>query len=204
MSNVRAYTDKELLDKVKSLSSFKEIPKGRWHLGVRSKKDQPNYFDDKIYQFEEEKFITVVSATTHPGLSILKGGYKSYNPVGAAVVAADKWYYSVWRYGLHRGKMPALLQTGAKIDVYRDGDNDDKSEELGKPISGWYGINYHTNTYDFSAASVKLKRPQIDGWSAGCQVVNDREKYMEQMKWYKKAASDKTQTHITYCLINEF
>jgi len=201
---VRNYTDKELLDKVKSLPSFKEIPKGRWHIGVRSKEDQPNLFDDKIYQFESEKFLTVVSATTHPGLTILKGGYKSFNSVGAAVVAADKWYYNVWQFGSHRGKMPALLQTGATIDVYRDGDNDGKSEELGKPIAGWYGINYHTNTYDFSDASLKMKKATIDAWSAGCQVVNDRAKYMEQMKWYRKAAKDKTQTHVTYCLINEF
>jgi len=204
MSNVKEYTDNELLDKVKSLPNFKQIPTGRWLLGVRSNEDQPNHFDDKIYEFEGEKFISVVSATTNPGLSILKGGYKSYNSVGAAVVAADKWYHNVWKYGLHKGKMPALLQTGAVIDVYRDGDGDGLSEELGKPITGWYGINYHTNTYDFSPANLKLKRPQIDGWSAGCQVVNERDKFIEQMKWYKAAAKANTQTHVTYCLINEF
>jgi hypothetical protein len=201
---VRQYTDKELLDKVKSLSNFKEIPKGRWILGVRSKEDAPNIFDDKFYTFKGENFIEVVTGTTHPGLSILKGGYKKFNPVGAAVVKSNKWYYNVWQFGSHRGKMPALLQTGATIDVYRDGDNDGKSEELGKPITGWYGINYHTNTYDLSEASLKLTRTAIDAWSAGCQVINEREKYMEQMKWYRKAAKDKTQTHVSYVLVDEF
>ena len=201
---VRKYTDKQLLDRVKQLSNYSAIPNGRWILGVRSNEDMPNYFDDKFYEFEGEKFIRVVTGTTNPGLSILKGGYKHYNKLGAAIVKSDKWYYNVWKYGLHKGKMPALLQIGAKIDVYRDGDNDSKSEELGAAISGWYGINYHTNTYDFRQGSLKLTKSSIDGWSAGCQVINEREKYMQQMEWYEAAAKSKKQEYVTYCLINEF
>jgi hypothetical protein len=199
---VRKYTDKELLDKVKKICNFTGIPTGRWILGVRSKEDTPNHFDDKFYEFEGEKFIQVLSGTTNPATSILKGGYKQYNPLGAAVVMADTWYYNLWTYGLHKKRMPALLQLGSTIAVYRDGDNDGKSEELGKPIYGWYGINYHTNTYDFSAPNLKVKRPTIDGWSAGCQVINDREKYIAQMKWYRE--NQKTQKYVSYCLINEF
>jgi hypothetical protein len=201
---VRKYKDSELLDRVKKLASFKEIPKGRWILGVRSKEDIPNYFDDKFYEFQGEKFIRVVTGTTNPGASILKGGYKRYNTIGAAVVEADRWYYNVWKFGLHKGKMPALLQTGAQISVYRDGDGDGKSEQYGKPIMGWYGINYHTNTYDFSLASLKMTQQQIDGWSAGCQVINQREAYVEQMSWYQGMAKSKLQETVTYCLINEF
>jgi hypothetical protein len=201
---VKKYKDIELLDRVKSLPSFKEIPKGRWILGVRSQEDTPNYFDDKFYEFQGEKFIKVLTGTTNPGGSILKGGYKRYNTIGAAVVAADNWYYGVWKFGMHKGKMPALLQTGARILVYRDGDLDGKSEELGKPILGWYGINYHTNTYDFSLRSLKMTQNQIDGWSAGCQVINEREAYIEQMSWYQGMQKSKLQETVTYCLINEF
>jgi hypothetical protein len=201
---VRKYNDKQLLDKVKSLCSFTGIPKGRWILGVRSQEDTPNYFDDKFYEFHGEKFIRVVSGTTNPGASILKGGYKRYNTIGAAVVKADEWYYNVWKFGMHKGKMPALLQTGAKIAVYRDGDLDGKSEELGTAVYGWYGINYHTNTYDFSLRSLKMTQQQIDGWSAGCQVVNEREAYIEQMSWYQGMAKSKLQETVSYCLINEF
>ena len=201
---VRKYTDKELLDRVKELENFEGYPEGRWILGVRSKDDEPNKFDDKFYEYEGTEFIRVLVGTTNPGSSILKGGYKKYNPLGAAVVQSNKWYYDVWTYGLHRGKMPALLQRGAKISVYRDGDDDGKSEELGKPIDGWYGINYHTNTYDFSKASLKMSRTTIDGWSAGCQVINDREKYMDQMKWYKEAKKKGSQKYISFCLIKEF
>jgi hypothetical protein len=201
---VRKYTDEQLLKRVQELDSFKSIPQGRWILGVRSNEDTPNKFDDKFYEFEGEEFIRVLSGTTHPGKTILQGGFMEYNPKGAAVVRADKWYYNVWKYGLHRRKMPALLQIGAQIEVYRDGDKDGKSEELGKPIPGWYGINYHTNTYNWSAANLKIKAEDINAWSAGCQVINEREKYVEQMKWYENAQKTKKQEYITYCLINEF
>jgi len=201
---VRKYKDIELLTRVKQLPNFKAIPKGKWILGVRSNEDTPNYFDDKFYEFQGETFIRVLSGTTNPATSILKGGYKDYNKNGAAVVKANKWYYNLWQYGLHKGKMPALLQTGAPITIYRDGDNDNKSEELGKEMDGYYGINYHTNTYDFSDKSIKLTKDQIDGWSAGCQVINEREKYLTQVEWYRHARENNIQESVTYCLINEF
>ena len=100
--------------------------------------------------------------------------------------------------------MRALLQTGAPIDVYRDGDVDEFSEELGVPKAGWYGINYHTNTYDFSISSKKMVKKLIDGWSAGCQVINERDKYDNQMNWYENAFNTKAQEYVTYCLIKEF
>ena len=79
-----------------------------------------------------------------------------------------------------------------------------KSEEIGKPISGWYGINYHTNTYDFSKASLKIVKWLIGGWSAGCQVINDREEYSVQMEWYRAAKNLGEQKFVSYCLIDEF
>lgn len=201
---VRKYKDKELLDRVKEVEGFKEYPKGRWILGVRSRDDETNKFDDKFYCYEGTKFIDVVTGTTNPGVSILKNGFKRYNKAGAAIVKADQWYYKVWSFGMHRGKQPGLLQIGNKITVYRDGDGDGKSEELGEPTSGYYGINYHTNTYDFSTKNLKLTKQYIYDWSAGCQVVNQREAYLTQMEWYKKAKKDGTQKFVTYCLINEF
>ena len=86
--------------------------------------------------FEGEKFIDVVTGTTNPGTPVLQGGFLKYNKVGAAVVKSDTWYYDVWAYGLHMGKMPALRQVG-KITVFRDGDKDSKSEEIGAPITGF-------------------------------------------------------------------
>jgi hypothetical protein len=192
---VRKYTDKELLDRVKSLSSFKSIPEGYWLLGVRSLEDTPNKFDDKFYLFKGEQFVMVLQGTTNPGTPILNKGYLEFNKAGAAIVKSNEWYYDLWKYGLHRGKMPALLQLGSKIKVYRDGDNDNKSEELGGVVEGYYGINFHANNYDLTT---KLKKEDINGWSAGCQVSNDIPNYKKVIDLVKP------QKIVSYCLIQEF
>lgn len=192
---VRSYKDKELLDKVKSLSSFSSIPSSRWILGVRSKVDESNVFDDKFYIFEGEKFIDVLTGTTHPGATILEN-YHKYNSKGAAVVESDKWYYDLWVYGMHKGKIPALLQLGNKISVYRDGDKDGKSEEIGEKQIGFFGINFHLNSYNLQS---KLTKTQINDWSAGCQVPNQTDKYLKQMEYFKEHKGK-----VSYCLINEF
>jgi hypothetical protein len=192
---VRKYTDAQLLKRVKELGSFKKIPSSYWILGVRSNEDIPNAFDDKFYIFEGERFIMVLSGTTNPGVAILKNYYK-FNSVGAAIVAADNWYYDLWIFGKHRGKIDALLQLGNKILVYRDGDKDNKSEELGTPKWGFYGINFHLNSHDINSNQIK---GDINGWSAGCQVPNDPKKYRAAMELFKNRREK-----FTYCLLNEF
>jgi hypothetical protein len=192
---VKSYSDSQLLDRVKSIKSFNSIPYNYWILGVRSNEDLPNKFDDKFYIWNGEKFITMTSGTTNPGTPILEGGFLKYNKVGAAVLKADEWYYGVWKYGLHQGKMPALKQVGPFI-VYRDGDRDKKAEELGTPIVGSnYGINFHTVSYDLESKKIS---ENIGEWSAGCQVANNVEKYSMIINMIKK------QHNVTYCLINEF
>ena len=191
---MRGYKDKELLDKVKSLPSFKGIPEGYWLLGVRSLADLPNKFDDKIYLFKGEKFIKVVSATTNPGLPSLKGGFLKYNSLGSAVVKSEEWYYDVWAYGLHNSKMKALKQVGNFL-VYRDGDKDGNAEEIGRPYEGKFGINFHTISYNLDVDKIGIN---IGEWSHGCQVVNDVQKYVEIIDLVKD------QKRISYCLIKEF
>jgi len=203
-TKVRSYTDKELLDRVRRLPNFKNIPKQRWILGVRSNEDVFNSYDDKFYEFEGEKFIRVLTGTTNAGSGVLRGGFLKYNKRGAAVLKADEWYYNVWSFGLHRGKMPALIQNGRRVKVYRDGNKNTKIEQIGEPELGWFGINYHTNTYDFSLANLKVVKWAIGYWSAGCQVINDRKKYIDQIEYYKKAFQSGEQIMVTFCLINEF
>tara|TARA_R110001632_G_scaffold76073_1_gene172713 strand:- start:12808 stop:13425 length:618 start_codon:yes stop_codon:yes gene_type:complete len=204
INKVKNYTDKELLDKVKSLDNFKKIPKQRWILGVRSNEDTYNTYDDKFYEFEGEKFIRVLSGTTNAGGKVLKGGFLKYNKKGTAILKSEEWYYNVWSYGLHKGKMPSLKQIGRKVKVYRDGNKNNKSEEIGDYELGWYGINYHTNTYDFSLKNLKIFKWLIGNWSAGCQVINDRKKYFDQINYYKNAYNNGTQIMVSYCLIKEF
>lgn len=200
---VREYTDAQLLERVRQLPSFKRIPKERWICGVRSKADLPGKFDDKFYDFDGETCIGVLIGTTHPGLTILRS-FEKYSKLGAAVLKADEWYYDVWKFGKHKGKIPALLQLGAKFKFYRDGDRDAKAEEIGKVYEDFIGANYHTNTYDLSESNQDIALDDIGAWSAGCQVPRDRDKYVEQMKYFEKAAKNGTQALVTYCLINEF
>ena len=191
---VRPYTDKQLLEKARSLSSFSKIPSGYWLLGVRSLDDIPNTFDDKIYLFKGEEFVLVTSATTNPGINTLKQ-FEKVNKDGAAVLKADEWYYNVWKYGKHNGKVEALLQLGNKVTVFRDTDKDLKSEEQGKLQSGYFGINFHPNTYDLTK---KVTSSSIGWFSAGCQVVNNISNYKIMIKLLKN------EKFVSYCLLNEF
>lgn len=190
---VKAYNANQLLARVKELQSFDGIPKGRWILGVRSNEDKPNSFDDKFYVFDGEKFIMVLKGTTNPGTPTLQQ-FEKVNKDGAAVLKHDQWYYNVWVFGKHHGKVAALLQLGAQVMVYRDIDKDNKSEQQGELQTGYFGINFHPNTYKKNGKGGEV----VGWWSAGCQVVND-EKYWTLIDWFEK-----NQHRVTYCLINEF
>lgn len=193
-TKVRSYTDKELLDRVKSLNNFKLIPYGYWILGVRSNEDTSNVYDDKFYLFFGEKFICVTTGTTNPGTPILKGGYLSYNKDGAFVLKSDWWHYNMWTPGYHNGKMKALRQV-SNVFGFRDGNKNDKSEEVGKEVVGMFGINFHANTYNALDRVVKWF---IGGWSAGCQVCNNRAEYNHIIELIG------SQKYVSYCLIKEF
>lgn len=199
-SNVRSYTDKELLDRVKATKGFQKIPEGYWILGVRSNEDEENTYDDKFYIFKGDVFQEVITGTTHPGADILKGGFLRFNKYGAAVLKSDMWYYDMWRY-IYRSSRGHELRQVNKVTVYRDGDKDGKAEEIGTPIHGLYGINFHTNTFKWYNNLVKMF---IGSWSAGCQVTNRRDRFLYWMKVFKERKSSGEQTYVTYCLIKEF
>jgi hypothetical protein len=204
MTNVRKYTDKELLNRAKSLPSFKGFPKGYYIIGVQSLEDEFNKFDDKFYLYENtgsefttdinlQKFILTTSGTTNAGANGLLR-YDSYNKEGYAVLKTNEVYYYVWRYGLHRGKMPALKQVRAFL-ISRDGDKDTKVEEgVSKPAI--VGINFHANNYNLASTEVK---EIIGGWSLGCQVCNDLEDYNKIIELIKAKKLD-----VTYILLKEF
>lgn len=191
-SNVKEYTTNQLLNKVKLLPSFNGFPKGFWILGVQSNEDAFNQFDDKFYLFRNEEFILVTTGTTNAGKNgLLK--YDDYNPSGVAVVKTEEWYYDVWKYGSHKGKMEALVQVKPFL-ISRDGDKDTHVEE-GKSLPAICGINFHFCDYNLNTELVK---EFIGGWSLGCQVLNVSAKYKQII------SSCKPQKVVTYCLIKEF
>lgn len=191
---VKNYTDSELLSRVQKLKSFIKIPEMYWILGIRSKSDLFDVFDDKFYLFKGEQFIMVMSGTTNPGKSGLLNPEK-YNDRGVAVVTADKWYYNVWTRGLHNGKVIAYKQTGG-FDLIRDNNRNQKSGDSGTSSEEFNrGINFHPSDYNLDS---KTKKTNIGSWSVGCQVVNDIPKYRELMN------ITRLQSVMSYCLINEF
>lgn len=199
-TKVRSYNDKQLLDHVKSLPSFRGLPNGIWILGVRSNEDTFNTYDDKFYVFHGEKFQEVISGTTNPGGKILKGGFLRFNKVGAAVLKSDEWYYDVWKY-VYRSSRGHELRQVRNMIVYRDGNQNEKSEEIGTPIVGLFGINFHTNTFKWYNTVLNWI---IGSWSAGCQVTNRRSKFYSLLQRFKKRKASGEQSYVTYVLINEF
>tara|TARA_R110000803_G_scaffold205628_1_gene272445 strand:- start:20267 stop:20860 length:594 start_codon:yes stop_codon:yes gene_type:complete len=192
-TKVRDYSTNELLDRVKALPSFKGIPPGYWLLGVQSDEDTFNHFDDKFYLFKGGVFIMVTTGTTNAGTTGLMN-YDKYNKNGVLVVKTDEWFHGLWKYGMHRGKMPALKQA-RPIKFFRDWNKNQAIEQVGDIREGIQGINFHTVTYQ---KNLSLIRKLIGGWSTGCQVVNNVREYYEILDMVKE------QDYVTYCLIQEF
>jgi hypothetical protein len=143
-------------------------------INIRSASDKPNEFDDLLGVFDNGN-ITWHTGTTNPGVHWLKN---LLNPKGAAVLAEGQ-HLNAWVIGKHKGQYEALVQY-APLPVYRDGNKNDKSEQIGKPIYGHYGINQHR-------ANANAISKIIDKWSAGCQVRNNPKEYEEFMNLCKNS-----------------
>lgn len=181
---MRNYTIEELKNEFKKLNY--EFP--QFHLvGIRSKANKPNEFDDLIAVINNNE-INWYTCTTNPGTHWLQN---LLNPKGAALLKTGQWKDS-WQIGLHQGKYEALTQCKS-ITVYRDKDKDNLAEETLTLDTGMFGINIHR-------ANTSLVSKLIDKWSAGCQVLNDPKQFNELLN---KCKQSKLKT-FTYTLLNEF
>lgn len=156
-------------------------------VGVRSKANEKNKFDDHIYLFNGP-LMQVFTCTTNPGTHWLKN---LMNPKGCAVLKPGQ-YVDSWKLGMHQGKYKALVQA-KPITVYRDNNKNDLAEELGKEDTGLFGINiHHANSSAVSSI--------IDKWSAGCQVLNDPKQFATLLT----ACENSGKSAFTYTLLREF
>jgi len=193
---MKNYTDEEILNKIKTLSSFTHYPKTYYIVGIRSKEDKPDTYDDKFYIYKGTTFITVMTGTTNSGLYGLKN-FNLWNKKGTAIVKVDECYYNVWTRGLHKRKVPALVQTG-KLKIIRDNNRNNKSGDSNLySIESGIGINFHPNTYNLNIVN-KIINIIIGKWSVGCSVINDIIKYRSFLNYTKP------QKIFTYILLNEF
>jgi hypothetical protein len=192
MSSIKKYKDVDLLKRVSEIEGFTHYPVGYWIIAVRSQEDTYNKFDDKIYIFKGERFVSVMSGTTNTGGYGLKN-FAKWNSKGAAIIKSDEWYYDVYQKGLHKGKMIALRQVG-NMKYYRDGNGDNRVDETGEVTIGNNYTNFHCNDYSMKKG---IKSWVIGGWSVGCVTINDITKYYDFMRLIGNE-------QVSLCLIKEF
>jgi hypothetical protein len=184
---MKKYTIQEIKSRFNTFG-FKWFP---FHIvGIRSIADKPNEFDDKIYLVIGDVLFEY-PATTNPGTFYLM--VKNWlNPNGAFILKSNEQYIDCWTFGKHRGKYDALIQC-KNLKGYRDGDGDNKSEELGELLVAppSTGINIHR-------AAEGIRTWWINNYSAGCQVIAD--------KWadFIKRCQDSKRNFFTYTLLTEW
>ena len=156
-------------------------------VGVRSKANIPNEFDDLLGVVKNDK-VTWFTCTTNPGTHWLKN---LLNPKGAALLKPGQ-YIDTYKLGLHQGKYEALCQA-KPVTVYRDKDLDNIAEETATLDTGLFGINIHR-------ANETAISKFVDKWSAGCQVLNNPADFKELLALCKLSGLKS----FTYTLLNEF
>lgn len=194
MTNIKSYSDKQLLDRVEEIGG--KIPNvGKYLIiGVQSEEDAFNKFDDKFYVFDGHKFMIVTSGTTNAGKTALHH-FDKYNLTGAAVWRTNQFIEDCFIPGKHKGRMKALRQH-SDILYYRDSDKDDKAEEQGTLHKGVIYAHFHGVDYNFFNDTI---RHNINGWSFACQVVNRMNDYRQIIN----AAWNRNKT-VDYALLKEF
>lgn len=194
MSNVRSFTDQELLERVRSIGGI--VPNVGKYLviGVQSQEDAFDFFDDKFYVFDGHVFKMVSTGTTNPGSTALKH-FDDYKLPGAAVWKTNMFYQDLYIPGLHKGKMKALRQN-KPIYFYRDSDRDDRAEEQGRLYHEIIYANMHGVSYDPFTNKIGTN---IGGWSFGCQVWNNMTDYRNMINatWSRNIPVD-------YALLKEW
>jgi hypothetical protein len=131
-SNVKNYTSEQLINRMRSLPSFKGVPQGHHVIVVRSDEDAYNTYDDKLYLFKSDKCIAVMSCTSNSGGYGLMN-FARWNKLGTAVIKFDEIYYDAFMKSdgvnikHHNGKMQCLRQV-KPLKYYRDNNKNRKKK----------------------------------------------------------------------------
>ncbi len=190
---------KQVINSVKSLGhSVFENDTKPYNLnivGVRASSPIVNKFNDLMcvfWQYEGQWNMYKMQCTTLPGLKWLES---PMNIKGCAILKEGQ-YKGAYKVDLHRGAYKALCQRLNDVTVYRDNDKDREYDLIqGTEQTGMYGINLHRAHDDYELEVV-------NGYSAGCQVVQDPDEYEVHMDVVIKS-SEVWGNKFTYTLINE-
>jgi hypothetical protein len=193
-TNVRSYNDRELIDRVTTHArGFEGWRRGVYDIWVRSSEDQMDAFDDKVYTFSVAEdhampeFRMLCTGTTNAGSYGLKR-FRDYNPLGCAVLEADRIVYGSHIYGHHKNYRAYRQAKG--WPYYRDNDRDDKAEEIGRVYNDIIFANCHR------AAAVG-ESTRIYNWSVACLVRNKANQWFAWLAYMDKRP-------LNGCILKEF
>lgn len=182
-TNVRSYTDAEIIARVEGLPTFKGWKKGKYDIWIRSNEDAFNKFDDKVFnaevKVEGERPVFVPGAhsgTTNPGAQGLKN-FEKYGNKRCAVLVADYMVYNGLKYRKHRDEYYAYCQCLPWPYIWDDNHNE-KSGDSDKII---YGENIYANNHAAGEHS-----QDINGNSIACTVRNVKKQFDAMMTWMNK------------------
>lgn len=160
-------------------------------IGLRGNGQLSGKFDDEIFVFYKNLqgawIINVFKATTDPGM------YWLNNPLykqGTALLKEGQ-YLKSYAVGLHRNKIPALVQVNP-VTIYRVVKRG-KGWSAGNPVTGNFGINIHP-------ASVKQNALEVGPDSAGCQVIASPTQFPQFLALAKEHS--RRYGYISYTLID--
>ncbi len=133
-------------------------------IGLRSPIRRPGLFDDEIRVCYKDGFDWIEEryrATTDPSME------QHLNPnhkTGVAIMKPGQ-YRGLYKYGKHRGKYDALVQTGSSVEFYRDDNKDDQTDYINES-KGYIGLNLHRAHNSKIVYSTRY-------YSHGCQVIQN-------------------------------
>lgn len=164
-------------------------------VGIRSSQEYDNTFNDIFvcfWWYQGALNVIRMDGTTVPGATYLKN---TINEKGTFVLLPGQ-YRGVWKYGLHLGKYPALLQLGASVKGIRDNDKDAEIDWDSPSDAGFFGINFHRYNAN------NIEHDKLNRASAGCQVVQNSDEFEAFMQIYLKA-KEYHGSSLTYTLLLE-
>lgn len=184
--------------KIFAKKGYAYFDSGKYNLniiGIRATGNKvTNKFDDFIVveylDIYGIKTRDIFPATTDPGLSSM---LRPVNSKGCAILVPGQ-YRAAWMIGYHQGKYEALVQA-KPVKVYRDHNKDTVYDLNPKTIEeGTFGINIH---------KAGTNSTLVNGWSAGCQVIQNTKNFNKLMKLAHYQFSQGYGARFTYTLLNE-
>jgi hypothetical protein len=128
--------------------------------------------------------------TADPGLTYLQ---RPIATLGTAILKPGQ-YRGMWQMGMHQSRYRALVQRGP-CTVIRDNNRDGLLDDGPVEETGYFGINLHH-------ARDRGVTTDVANWSAGCQVLADREEFDLVMSLCALGAARHGNT-FTYTLLAE-